>query len=262
MMSKADVTGDVVVQYDPWGRMGNRMFQYAFGYILAMLKNRPLYHGDIPNFGIDSRLKEGQLHNFINTKSYGNNYVDMNYLLTTEETIVVDSYLQRAEYYTPYRDILKQTFKCDNLQLINQNKLVLHVRETDYIQLDAFIGYSGYKKIIETAGYTDVIIVTDNSNCETVKRLIAEGCTLNSEGVVDKFIYTCDNRGINDFKTLLLSENIALSQSSFSWWAAFLGDHREIYFPLTQNGTLWKESPGKDDIDLFFNGNKSIKVSL
>jgi hypothetical protein len=257
-----DATGDIIVQYDPWGRMGNRMFQYAFGYILSILKNKPLYHGDLPNFGIVSNLKTEQLYDTINTKTYGNNHIDMNFLLSTEKTIVVDSYLQRAEYYTPYRDILKQIFRCQNLEPINKDKLVLHIRETDYIQLNAFIGYNGYKKIIEAAGYADVIIVTDNSNCEAVQRLLADGCVLNSSGYVDKFTFECDARGINDFKTLLLSENIAVSQSSFSWWAAFLGDHKEIYFPLTQNGNLWKALPEKDDIDLFFELNKSYKIIL
>lgn len=257
-----DATGDIIVQYDPWGRMGNRMFQYAFGYILAMLKNKPLYHGELPNFGIGSNLKEEQPREIINTKAYGNNYVDMDCLLSTEKTVVIDSYLQRAEYYVPYRDILKKVFKCINLTPINKDKLILHVRETDYVQLNAFIGYEAYKKIIDEAGFKDVIIVTDNSNCTTVQRLLADGCALNSTGYVDKFTFECDERGINDFKTLLLSENIAVSQSSFSWWAAFLGDHKEIYFPLTRNGSLWKDLPGKDDIDLFFEVNKSFKVIL
>ena len=257
-----DATGDIIVQYDPWGRMGNRMFQYAFGYILAVLKNKSLYHGELPNFGIGSNLKEEQPREIINTKSYGNNYVDIDYLLSTEKTVVIDSYLQRAEYYLPYRDLLKKVFKCENLTPINKDKLVLHIRETDYIQLNAFIGYNGYKKIIDTAGYSNIIIVTDNSNCETVQRLVADGCVLNTTGIVDKFSFICDGRGINDFKTLLLSENIAISQSSFSWWAAFLGDHKEIYFPLTQNGNLWKALPEKDDIDLFFEVNKSYKIIL
>ena len=40
---------NVFVEFDPWGRMGNRMFQYAFGYLLAqkrvqhfMLLNYPI----------------------------------------------------------------------------------------------------------------------------------------------------------------------------------------------------------------------------
>ena len=256
-----DATGDIIVQYDPWGRMGNRMFQYAFGYILAMLKNKSLYHGELPNFGIGSNLKEEQPREIINTKSYGNNYVDIDYLLSTEKTVVIDSYLQRAEYYLPYRDLLKKVFKCENLTLVNKDKLVLHIRETDYIQLNAFIGYNGYKKIIDTAGFSNIIIVTDNSNCETVQRLVADGCVLNTTGVVDKFSFTWDGRGINDFKTLLLSENIAISQSSFSWWAAFLGIHKNIYIPIGDN-SIWKETTSRDDISLFINTPEVKKILI
>ena len=42
----------VVVQYNPSGRMGNRMFQYAFGYILSKKGNKNIIHDELPNFGI------------------------------------------------------------------------------------------------------------------------------------------------------------------------------------------------------------------
>jgi hypothetical protein len=45
----------VIVKYDPYGRMGNRLFQYAFGLILSKLKNAEFYHDDIPNFKVNSK---------------------------------------------------------------------------------------------------------------------------------------------------------------------------------------------------------------
>ena len=35
----------VIVQYDPAARTGNRLFQFAFGYILSRKLNCNLYHG-------------------------------------------------------------------------------------------------------------------------------------------------------------------------------------------------------------------------
>ena len=241
----------VYVKFDEWGRMGNRMFQYAFGYILAKQKNTDLFAPALPNFNIESTLTSLPNTNFISTRSYGFQYVDWSELLTTSQDIIVDSFVQKSRYYIPYRNELISLFNIKLNNSINQNKLVIHIRETDYCQLNWFLGYNYYKEIITTSGFTDIIIVTDNSKCDTVKKLISEGCVLNTEGIVNQFNVVSDNRAMHDFTTLLYSENIALSPSSFSWWAAFLGLHKKIIFPILKN-SIWKESPGLDDIDLVF----------
>ena len=48
---------DVYVQFDPAGRMGNRMFQYAFGWLLAKQRNCKLFHEGLPNFNIPPNLQ-------------------------------------------------------------------------------------------------------------------------------------------------------------------------------------------------------------
>ena len=241
----------VYVKFDEWGRMGNRMFQYAFGYILAKEKNVDLFTPEMPNFNIKSTARTLPTTNFINTRSYGNNFVDWNDLISTDKDIIVDSFVQKHCYYSSHKNILYPLFSAAPLTTINQNKLVVHIRETDYLQIGCFLGYDYYKQLIEESGFKDVIIVTDNSNCETVQKLISDGCTLNTEGRVNKFDTTSDRRAMIDFYTLWYSENIAISQSTFSWWAAFLGDHKKIIFPKAEN-VMWKSNPGRDDVNLIF----------
>ena len=105
--------------------------------------------------------------------------------------------------------------------MLSNDHLVVHIRETDYTLINGFLGYDYYKKLITNSGFTNIIIVTDNSTCDTVQRLVAEGCRLNSEGNVNKFEHTSDARAMADFDLLVQSKNIAISQSSFSWWAAW-----------------------------------------
>lgn len=254
----------VYVQYDPWGRMGNRMFQYAFGAILSHRRNCMLYHGELPNFGITANQGTPDREKSTHTKSYGNHRADLNQLTADPNNIIVDSFLQRAEYYLPYRTDLRLIFKQNPLGSINKDKLVIHIRETDYLQIDSFLGYKAYRNIIDESKFTDIIIVTDNSDCDTVKRLVSEGCTLNTPGYVDKFTHTSDERGMQDFRTLLLSENIALSQSSFSWWAAFLGNHKKVIYPFVSKSTgcIWKNEPGIDDVSLFYESPENVKHIL
>jgi hypothetical protein len=257
-----DATGNIFVEFDPYGRMGNRMFQYALGYVLAKQANKPLFSDKLPNFGIESNLKTVPTQNTYRTRSFGNNYIDIDFIIKTRDNVIIDSFAQRAEYFLPHRNIIKKIFNCENLpQTINHEKLVLHIRETDYVLINSFLGYANYKKLIDESNFTDVIIVTDNSKCETVQRLIADGCTLSSEGHVNTFTHTCDRRGMNDFKTLLLSENIAISQSTFAWWAAFLGVHKNVFLPVGDK-TMWKETPLQDDIDLYFESPEVKKIVI
>jgi hypothetical protein len=256
-----DVIGkmSVIVQYDPWGRMGNRMFQLAFGYLLAKQKGVKLYHDGLPNFNIYSSTKDYTINNPIYTKEYGDNWVNMEELLNTNRDIIVNSFVQQARYYLPYKQELRAFFNIRPFTH-NQNKLVMHIRESDYILLkDAFLGSNFYKKMIENSGFKfeDVIIVSDNSNCDTVKMLVSEGCKLNSEGEIKKFEHESDARSMNDFDTLLQSENIGLSQSSFSWWTAFLGHHKTIIFPYKKEGGMWPITPNIYQVDLYFNEGNS-----
>ena len=172
----------VYVQYDEWGRMGNRMFQLAFGYLLAKQKGVKLSHTGLQNFEIRPSVLSANQVNAIYIKSYGDNYVDMDELLKTDKDIVVNSFVQKAEYYKPFRKDLINFFNIRQ-HSINKDKLIVHIRETDYKDIGVFLGYDFYKKLITDSGFTDVIIVTDNSKCDTVQRLVSEGCRLNSEGL-------------------------------------------------------------------------------
>ena len=249
---------NVFVEFDPWGRMGNRMFQYAFAYILASKRNTRLYTNGLHNFNIPNTLGLTPV-NPIYTRSYGDNNVNMHELFNTKRDVVVNSFVQKSCYYLPFRNELKEIFNVSPCIQEYDDTLVIHVRETDYVQINQFLGYDYYRKLIDFSGFKDVVIVTDNSECETVKRLVKDGCRIHSEGIVKDFNTTNDVRAMNDFNKLLRSDNIAISQSSFSWWAAFLGDHSNIIFPYKKIGGQWLLEPGPDNSDLYFDSPASVK---
>jgi len=248
----------IIVKYDPYGRMGNRLFQYAFGLILSKLKNAEFYHDDIPNFKVNSKPCNFYSANVFTTKSFGNQNVDLDYLINYDGDIIVNSFVQKAKYYIPHRQLLVNELLPNNY-MTGSDSLVIHIRETDYIAINGFLGYDYYKKLINDSGFTNITIVTDNSKCDTVQRLVSEGCKLNSEGYVSKFEHTSDTRAMCDFDLLVQSKNIAISQSSFSWWAAFLGNHDKVIFPYKKEGGMWPCVPGIDDVDLFFESPANIK---
>jgi hypothetical protein len=252
----------IKVHYDPYNRVGNRTFQYIFGKILSTAKQVPLICDELLDFNVPAQNLQLQFTSGVNTRSYGDNYVNIEELINLDRDILIDSYVQKAAYYIDYRDQIKTWLNIPDTQSINANKLVVHIRETDYKDLNHFLGYDFYKKAIDKLGYSDVVIVTDNSGCETIQRLISDGCKLASEGVVDTFTTTWQARDKTDFYTLLASENVLISQSTFSWWTAFLGNHKNIFFPYRRDYGLWKAEPNQDDIDLFFDFGVSKKIIL
>jgi hypothetical protein len=63
---------------------------------------------------------------------------------------------------------------------------------------------------------------------------------------------------------LLKANQILISQSTFSWWAAFLGNQNKVYVPLyaSSTGYPWKLNPDIDDIDLIPSSSKFVKVQI
>ncbi len=245
--------------------MGNRIFQYSFGHIIAKHKNVEMFHEGLPNFNIlPNYTTARQTRELTYTHLYGNNKVNVNDLLHTPNDIIVDSYLQRAEYYIPHVNELRNVFNIDKNKSINKDKIVMHIRETDYVDINCFPGYEFYIKLLAGFNFSDVIIVTDNTQCDTVKELVECGCTLNTEGRVNKFDTICDDRGMHDFYTLTYSENVILSHSTFAWWPAFLGNHKRIIFPYSSTHTqMWDTNTQNDDaIDLFFNFGCSEQIII
>ena len=252
----------VIIEYDQWGRLGNRMFQYAYSLILAKKYNcELLYNEGLPNFGIEPKPVNKLQSSVIRTRSIGNHNVDFNSFEDFDGDVIMDSYAQKSYYYTDHRELLKDAFGIRDLEPINSDSLVLHIRGTDYNQVNCFLGYDFYRTLINKTTFKKIKIVTDDPKCETVNKLVNEGCELVTDGPLLEFNVVGDRRAMEDFKTLLYSENIALSQSSFAWWAAFLGEHKKIILPYssTREKQMWPLEPKKDEVDLFFNINNVIE---
>jgi len=257
----------IVTKYDNWGRMGNRMFLYAFGKILSIIKKAEYYCNPISNFPnthneipLPSSLS---MNNPIYLrKDYGSNYVNIDELIKTDRDIIIDSFLQKSAYYIPHKEAIKQWFTFDTSSFIkpNDNELVIHIRETDYKMLHVYINDDIYIKMIKDLQFTHKTVVTDNCNAPLINKLREDGCKILSEKPVDKFNIDNDHNIMQDYVYMLHSKHLLISQSTFSWWPAFLGDQEKVFVPITDNG-MWKKSPEQDDIDLFID-NKFTKIGV
>jgi len=250
------LVSNVIVKYDPHGRMGNRMFQFAFGKILSTISDSKFYVEPISNFKntyINNVSPLAQSNNTISLKkTYGDNCVNLDdviQLLNLGTDIIVDSFLQRYEYYTNFKPLLEDMFKLDIIDPTpDADELVVHIRETDYKLINTYLSDQYYIDAIKKLNYDKVTIVTDNCNASVMDTLKEMGCKILSTEPVKGFSIHNNEPIMVDYGYMLNAKHLLISHSSFSWWPAFLGDADNIFVPDV-NG-MWKFPPTKDGIDL------------
>lgn len=258
----------IIVKYDEWGRMGNRMFLYAFGRILSELKNAELCCEPLPNFPNTFTFtpKSTRTDNFMNPVSlrlqYGFHYVNIDELLRIDQDIIVDSFLQNYRYYLPYKDRIQKWFDLDlnNTLKPDADELVIHIRETDYKNLGILIDSNIYIQMIRKLNYPKNTIITDDFESPTVLKLKEIGCQVLSDKAVHTFRCHSDDNAMRDFTYMLQAKHLFIAQSTFSWWAAFLGSPDRVYVPYPQTKGMWKHEPERDDVNLFIPNSHFIKV--
>ena len=155
-------------------------------------------------------------------------------LKTLKNNRLYKGFFYSAAYFEDFKDDIRAlyqvrekyatAFNCINDQLDpSKKKVVIHVRRTDYVDLDFSLPLSYYKKAIEAVDSPDleyIFISDDPSFIENEFGYIA-----------NKYISSHDE--IIDLQFLINADICILSCSSFSWWGAWLNSKKDkqIYAP-------------------------------
>jgi hypothetical protein len=251
------------------GRLGNQLFQYAFIYaqskrlhtsfyldksvedfmlpkyfevendFLATLDNRVFYIKGYKNIFTVHAKKV--FYNLLNKIILGNKTI-----VVSNETTVKDAfsmfknnrlykgYFQSESYFIDFKEEIRTLYKIKKKysgafeQVINQfnaskKKAVIHIRRSDYVDLDIALPVSYYKKAIEIIDDTNIeyIFVSDDpSFIETEFSFIP-----------NKYVSTYNE--IIDLQFLINADICILSNSSFSWWGAWLNNNKnkQVFAP-------------------------------
>jgi len=231
-------------------RLGNKLFQYCFGRILAeklgyRLKAEPIL--GFPNTAIEvkghdySSYTEQILLGHFSTKIQRQK-IDLEFLIKdpSKRRIVIDGYFQRYEYYQPYKEAIRKDWLATDLkdpeEKIGPEDIVVHVRRTDDALRGTAHPFSYYEEALQHARYDRVFICTDDLSDPFLKQF-------------KKFnaIFSKNQKPpLVDFRFIMAFKKIILSASTFSWWAAFLSQANEIYAPIPLNGYWSGEYPKID----------------
>jgi hypothetical protein len=249
------------------GRLGNQLFQYAFIYNCAQtLKTNFYIDKSVNNFILPKYFNLTQNHNFLPDKyifgitgyknifSYHFKHTFYNFLKKMhglQEILFVNNvapslqlknmenkrlyigYFQSEEYFVNYKiDILnlfsintlyKQRFESIIKQLPSAKKYVtVHVRRGDYVNINHALNVEYYRNAINCIHSADNYYVFVSDDPEFIRH---EFSYLNEK-------YISESEEIIDFQFLINADICILSNSSFSWWGAYLNNrHAQIIAP-------------------------------
>ncbi len=232
----------VEVQY--LGQLGNRLFQYCFGRILAENLNFELKADPIPHF--PNTKSKISAHNYSEypTQLIKSQKVNLDSILKdkTKRKIVLNEFFQRYEYYKPYKDVIRNNWLVTDMQpkdKIGEGDIVVCVRRSDYITEGHALPFSYFEEALSMTGYDRLFICTDVPRDPFVMKFKRKYNAIIR--IADKF---------DDFEFIKSANKIIISNSSFHWWAAFLSNAKKIYAPIPLEGHWSYDASQKTGADL------------
>lgn len=198
------------------GGLGNQMFQIATTIGYAMKHNMPYEIPENKYFNHLPKLTNEKIE--YTYKEPKHPYQEIPF----SNNICLDGYFQTEKYFNHCRQQIIYAFK---LHPIYNNKVSIHVRRGDYLKetADRFpvIDNEYIKKSINyfnDKGYNNFLIFSDDINW--CKKNINSGIYNNSN-----FKYSEDTTEIQDLRLMSGCEHNIISNSTFSWWGAWLNQN-------------------------------------
>ncbi len=230
-----------------YGRLGNQFFQAASTIGIALSRGlKPDFPSSISQTDLGSLCG---LHGTLQPKDLDTSYVVheehgtyYNISLPVESRMIsLFGYFQSPLYFDNYRAELKSLFKI-NAQITKQileelpeikssTSVALHIRRGDYLNLGHIyknLDIDYYIKALNSLDKVDTVIITSDD---------ITWCRKNFQMLPYKIIFSPLGDHLHDFALLALSKNLIMSNSSFSWWAAYL---KMLHFG---NGTVIAPKP-------------------
>lgn len=152
----------------------------------------------------------------------GNQMFQFAYLKAEElDGNIPDVYVQDEVFFEKHKETIKAMYGQD---IVPIDQVAIHVRRTDYVDNPFYFDLfkDGYyeRAMAEFPGEEFVVFSDDIEWCK--QQPIFKGCEF-SEG----------NSEIEDMNYMAGCKGIIIANSSFSWWAAYLGDdNKKVVAPL------------------------------
>ena len=225
-------------QSDICSGFGNHMFQYAVSRILSK-KTKYFLNAIKPGKFIELNDPEDNstvYHD--NVLVYDKWDVDYDQLAQHKGVLYMHGFFQSYQNIKNDKEYVKKMYSFEkNKSLYDDNLIAVHIRLGEYYRDNNNLPIEYYVDVIKDSKKVPVIY-TDEPNHSFITEI--------------KDIFDCkvvSNSEWDDFVDIGSYKNIIISQSSYSWWAAWLSDATTIYYPLTSK-RYWQHRKDGNDIDL------------
>lgn len=250
--------------YVKHGLFGNLIFEYCLARIIAE-NNNLMLKDSLPFFdyanGVDGRnleitMKVPRLRHALDFKKYE---------YGVNCGLEISGWFQRYEYYKNYKDKIKSWLRIDEngskfkecipnkieFETPTSDDLVIHIRSNDYKVNNLVLKEPFIVNSLKNIEFNKLFIATDEPDCEVVTNIkkYFNGTILPGRS------------NFEDFYLITKFKKIFMSQSTFSWWAAYLSTAESIYVPLSQHGP-WGPVDDPHAPILTFNKSCVIEVDL
>jgi hypothetical protein len=212
------------------GRTGNNLAQYAYARLLAERTGFAMINSDLPEWSFIRNTTSPGGKEFI---CHTNDEVHLNdicgktpvyYKLEDGKAYIVEGLYQYAEYFIEHRDHIRKFFGIDYPIEINTRDIAIHVRLTDYKTFGkggSVLHQSYYTDILEKEKFDRLFIFSDEPEDHEYFKPFAKW----------KPVIVAGTYPYDDFISLMEFDRLIISNSTFAWWAAFLGRPSKVWTP-------------------------------
>lgn len=216
------------------GRLGNVLFQYCLGRILASKLHCNLQAQEILGFKNAVSVRNTWWPTITHrTEVLNGQAVHFDRIMKNKKDrrILLKGHFQRYEYYKEYKEaIRKDWLYLPDSGAFAEEDITIHIRSGDLWAKNRPDPpndgqrpppFSYYEKILTSRPWGKVHVVTENKDDPMALKLANRFSGTLHHGSV-----------IEDFQFLKSSPNMILSVSTFAWWAGWLSNAKRIYFPM------------------------------
>jgi hypothetical protein len=214
----------VAPHFPPYSRLGNNLFTFAAAYAHA-LRNGYDFHCPFtktlyPVIGNKFNPNCDTIRTICKEPSYKYNKIP------GEVSGFIHGYCQSAKYFSDFDTEIREVFKVLCSDDKKRDVAAIHIRLGDYVRLNS-IWKSPAKEFIEIAlsklsdNIKTLWIFSDEP--DKAKELVT-ACSTSAKFMLE----VKHGSEIEDIRTMASAEEFIMSCSSFSWWAAYLGNHKKV----------------------------------
>jgi len=203
------------------GTLGNNMWQYAVARVIAEKNNLKLNCYSIPGFPNTEQVVDGNEYDSPVVRIEGH-FFDINSL--TKSRVEMAGYVQRYEYIREHKEEVKKWFQLDV-------ESPIEILPTDFV-VSIRRGWNGYplslcpskeyfEEVFSHVEHDRIILCTDSFD-DPFFDFIND---------IDVEVVRAQFSPLEQFALIKSANKILLTPSTYCWWAAFLSDAEEIYYP-------------------------------